>query len=113
MKRILLILFAFLLSAGACVAQETTPETGTTGKVKKEEARWHGVIVRHNDEKSTLDVRKGRVVKTVLYDSSTQWSDHSNPADRSKFKDGVDVIALGTWDEKGRLHAKFIDLRHD
>jgi hypothetical protein len=113
MKGVLLVLFAVVLAAGGCLAQEATAGKESASKAKKDEARWHGVIVRHNDEKSTLDVRKGRIEKTVVFDSSTEWSDHSQPADRSAFKDGVDIIALGTWDEKGRLHAKFIDLRHE
>lgn len=118
MKRVLLVLLAVVVAAGACLAQEAAPGKGTgdKGKTSAKQARWHGVIIRHNDEKHTFDVRKGTGEsganwRTVVYSDSTKWTNRDKPADRSAFKDGADIIALGTWDEKGRLIADRIDLR--
>ena len=74
-------------------------------------ARWHGMIIRSNKDDSTFTVRRQNIEKTVQYDSSTKWTHLNKPAEMSEFKDGTDVICLGTYDEKGVLHASRIDLR--
>ena len=76
-------------------------------------ARWHGVIIRTNKDDSTFTVRRQNIDKTVQYDSSTKWTHLNKPAEMSEFKDGTDVICLGTYDEKGVLHASRIDLRRE
>ena len=58
MKRISAILLTLILTAAVVSAQET--DTGSVqGKAHKQAAsksfRWHGIIQRHNDDKSTLD----------------------------------------------------------
>jgi hypothetical protein len=108
-------LFAFLIAAPIS-AQETGDKTA---KTKTEAARWEGTVVRHNSDKSTLDVRKqgGTVEKTIHYDSSTKWTsqEHSskkvNDIDASQVKDGDRVICLGTLDDKGDFHATMISKR--
>lgn len=88
------------------------------GKAAKE-ARWEGVVVRHNADKSTLTVRKvgASVEKTVAYDGSTQWvsqehgSKKVNPIEAGDVKDEDRVICKGTWDKDGSLHATLISKR--
>jgi hypothetical protein len=54
---------------------------------------------------------------TVQYDSSTHWvsQEHSskkvNDIDASQIKDGDRVIAKGTWEKPGVLHATLISKR--
>jgi Cu/Ag efflux protein CusF len=76
------------------------------------EARWHGVIVRIDKDKSTMDVRKGTIEKKIHFDSSTKWTRGTKAADMSDFKEGSDVICLGTY-ESGSvvMNATRIDLR--
>jgi len=75
------------------------------------ESRWHGTIVGISEDTSSLDVRRGTDERRVYYDSSTKWTKGSGPADPSEFKEGSDVICLGSYDEKGEFHATRIDLR--
>jgi hypothetical protein len=79
----------------------------------KDQLRWHGIIVRWAKDQSTLDVRKGTVVKTIHYDSSTKWTQAQGkqPAEMSAFTEGSDVICLGKAGEKGSFMATQIDLR--
>ena len=111
MKRVIvflsLVLFAAGLVVGSAVAfgQEKTPAT-------PKENRWHGVIVRINKDASTMDVRRGTFEKKIHWDSSTKWTKGTKAADMSEFKEGSDVICLGTYD-KGSvvMNATRIDLR--
>jgi hypothetical protein len=81
--------------------------------------RWEGNVVRSNQDKSTLTVRKvgSSEEKTVAYDSSTKWvsqehgSKKVNDIDASQVKDGDRVICEGTWDKDGVLHATLISKR--
>lgn len=81
----------------------------TAGSPK--EGRWHGTIVRINTDQSWMDVRKGRIEKRIRFDSSTKWTAGTKPAEMSEFKEGSDVICLGTYDEKGVMTATRVDLR--
>ncbi len=88
-------------------------------KKAAKEARWEGVVIRSNPDKSTLTVRKvgSSAVMTVQYDSSTRWvsqehgSKKVNDIDASQVKDGDRVICKGTWESKGVLHATLISKR--
>ncbi|HEV8383844.1 MAG TPA: hypothetical protein VGQ11_03155 [Candidatus Acidoferrales bacterium] len=106
MRKIFTILLAIAFVAAGLAAQE---------KAKKEksakEYRVSGYIVRTNAAESTLIVKKGNQEKTVIYNSSTSWTQNSKPAEMSLFKDNENVICFGTYDEKGRLVARRIDLR--
>ena len=102
------------------VTQVRAQEAGDkTAKAKTDAARWEGTVVRHNSDKSTLDVRKrgSAEEKTIHYDSSTKWTSQEhgskkvNDIDASQVKDGDRVICLGTLDDKGDFHAATISKR--
>ena len=114
MKRVFAILLLLLLTAGTALAQEAdTPsakdktQKATTSKV----FRWHGIIQRHNTDKSTLDVARHGFVRTVVYNDSTQWLSGGKPANQQDFTDGADVIVFGNLDKDGRVEASRINLR--
>jgi hypothetical protein len=100
------VLMAFLSAPG--FAQSATKE-----------ARVEGRVVRSNKDKSTLTVhvRDMNADKTVVYDASTKWSSQhhgdkkANTIDASEVKDGDQVICLGSYDDKGELHATSISKR--
>jgi hypothetical protein len=112
-KRLFTLLFASVLVfglSGSVFAQEASkPAEGKAAK----QGRVEGIVTRSNKDNSTLTVRNRdtNVEKTVLYDSSTQWTSqehHSktvNNIDASQVKDNDRVICLGTWDKDGVLHA--------
>jgi Ni/Co efflux regulator RcnB len=112
MKKLLAVLLLSVVAVAvvttrSAMAQEQ-PEKMTA---KEKEARWHGIIVRDNQDTSSLDVRRQGIEKRIYYDSSTRWTEGTKPADRSEFKSGVDVICLGKYDESKQFHATRIDLR--
>ena len=115
MKRVFTILLLLMLTAGAAQAQEAdTPSAkDKTQKATTSKAlfRWHGIIQRHNPDKSTLDVARHGFVRTVVYNDSTQWLSGGKPADRKDFSDGADVIVFGNLDKDGRVEASRINLR--
>jgi hypothetical protein len=106
------ILVAIFAAAGlmtqVAIAQEQTPPKATAAA---QEQRWHGVITHINEKMSTMDVLKGSVTKTIHYDSSTKWTEVNKPSQMSAFKEGSEVICIGTIDKKGVYHATRIDLR--
>ena len=83
------------------------------------EDRVEGQVVRSSKDKSTLTVRVRDVnaEKTVVYDASTKWTSQYhgdkkvNTIDASQVKDGDQVICLGSYDDKGELHATTISKR--
>ncbi len=115
MRKILILLFLAILAPVSFAAQEKAAGEKKEKTEKKaaaaKEDRWSGTIQRQYKDSSTLIVRKGNIDKTVVYDASTKWTQGKKTADASLFKDGVRVIALGKYDEKGRLIATRIDLR--
>lgn len=111
-KAMFFILVAIFAAAGlmtqAAMAQEQKPAQATAAA---KEARWHGMIVNINEKTSTLDVRRQKVTRTVYYDDSTKWTQGTKTMEMKEFKTGSDVICLGTFDEKGNIHATRIDMR--
>jgi len=116
----LFALFCMPLLGFLMVTQVRAQEAGDkTAKAKAEAARWDGTVVRHNSDKSTLDVRKrgSTVEKTIHYDSSTKWTSQEhgskkfNDIDASQVKDGDRVICKGMLDDKGDFHATMISKR--
>ena len=111
-KAMFFILVAIFAAAGlmtqVAIAQEQNPPKATASA---NEQRWHGVITHINEKMSTLDVLRGSVTKTIHYDSSTKWTEVNKPSQMSAFKEGSEVICLGTVDKKGIYHATRIDLR--
>jgi hypothetical protein len=83
------------------------------------QARWEGIVTRSNKDQSTLTVRArgSNVEKTVMWDSSTKFTSqehHSkkvNTIDASQVADNDRVICVGTYDDKGVLHASLISKR--
>jgi hypothetical protein len=98
-------------------AQEAPAQDKSEKKAK--EARLEGNVVRSSPDQSTLTLRKsgGNAEMTVQYDSSTHWvsqehgSKKVNDIDASQVKDGDRVIAKGTWEKAGVLHATLISKR--
>lgn len=97
-------------------SKDSTKETKAKAEKK---ARWEGIIARSNKEKSSFTVRKRgtETERTVTYDSSTKFvsqehgSKKTNKIDPSDVKDGDRIIAVGTWDKDGALHATLISKR--
>ncbi|HMD97046.1 MAG TPA: hypothetical protein VKM93_06910 [Terriglobia bacterium] len=110
-KTMVCLLLAVLAVAGysvrATIAQESQQKTMKAPK----QGRWHGVIIRWDKDTSTLTVRKGNNDRQIHYDSSTKWTQGTAAAEMSAFKEGSDVICIGTFDEKGRFMANRIDLQ--
>jgi hypothetical protein len=113
MKKIVFLLFTALLVSAVAAGQEAgSTDTGMKKETKAAKlTRWHGRIVRSNKDASTLDVAKGNVQKTVVYDDTTAWTNKGKKADQSEFKDGSDVIVVGTYNDKGQLMAHRIELK--
>jgi hypothetical protein len=94
-------------------SQQTTavPEQNETSYRAGPPVRWHGTIVRRNEDQSTLVVRKGNVDKFILYDASTQWTQGTTSVGIDEFTEGSEVICLGNADDRGSFHATRCDLR--
>jgi hypothetical protein len=128
-KKLFSLLLGLVLVAclsTVALAQADTAANDSKKDDKKEakataekKARWEGIVVRSNKDKSTLTVRKRGTAqeRTVEYDSSTEFaaqehgSKKTTKIDPSEIKDGDRIIAVGTWDKKGVLHASLISKR--
>jgi hypothetical protein len=116
-KKFFTLLFASVLAFPLSTVV-FAPNAAAQDKAAKE-ARWEGVVVRSNPDKSTLTVRKvgSSVEKTVEYGSSTKWvsQEHGsktvNDIDVSQVKDNDRVICKGTYSQDGVLHATLISKR--
>ena len=105
-------------NAGAAKEAPSQQTGEKKGKVAKE-ARWEGIVIRSNKDKSTLTVRKigSNTEKTVHYDSSTiitsqeHGSKKVNHITADQIQDNDRVICLGAYDKKGDLHATLISKR--
>jgi len=110
-KIMLFVLLAVFAAAGLTVrgtmAQETEKKTTASAK----QGRWHGTIIRISKDQSTLDVRRRGIERRIHFDDSTKWTGGGKAVEMSEFKEGSDVICLGTFDEKGEFHATRIDLQ--
>ena len=112
MKKLFTILLAIaFVSVGLAAQEQKAPAKKEKTATEAKEYRISGYIVRTNAAESTLTVKKGNQEKTVVYDASTKWTQNSKPAEMSLFKENENVICFGTYDDKGRLMARHIDLR--
>jgi hypothetical protein len=110
-----LFAFAVVFALSTAVFAQEAPKEAKAAKP----ARWEGMVTRVSKDQSTLTVRNvgSSHEKTVQYDSSTKWvsqehgSKKVNDIDSSQVKDGDRVIAEGTWDKDGVLHATLISKR--
>jgi hypothetical protein len=112
-KKVLTLSFALVLVFSLCV-----PTFADDSKMGKQ-ARWEGMVARSNKDQNTLTVRaRGtNVEKIVHYDSSTKFTSQEhgskkiNEIDASQINDDDRVICLGSYDDKGELHATLISKR--
>jgi Cu/Ag efflux protein CusF len=114
MRRVIVILLfpAFALVGLAAHVAVANGQEKPAAAAKQ--GRWHGVIVRINKDASTLDVRKGTIEKRIHFDSSTKWTRGTKTVDMSEFKEGADVICLGTYESGSAvMNATRIDLRRE
>jgi len=111
MRKVLFLLLVGVFAFAGYRVQSTVAQEKQAKATTQKQGRWHGVIVDFDKENSAIDVRKENVTKKVYYDSSTKWTEGKKTIDMSQFKEGSDVICLGTYDEKLNLHATRIDLR--
>jgi len=96
------------LAAPRTIAQENKEKEQKASRAA--EARWSGVIVRLNQDVSTVTVRKQHIEKTIHFDSATKRTKGTHNIDMSQFKEGDRVICLGKYDNK-EFVASRIDLR--
>ncbi len=111
-KVIVILLFAVFAAVG--LAFHNAVANGQTKEVLvPKPSRWHGVIVMIDKDKSTMDVRRENVVKTIHFESSTKWTEAKGTKviDMSEFKEGSEVVCLGTYKKSGVMNATQIDLR--
>ena len=108
-----------LLFASVLVFPLSTAVFAQEAPKEAKAARWEGVVIRVSKDKSTLTIRNQNSTqeRTVQFDSSTKWvsqehgSKKVNDIDSSQVKEGDRVIAEGTWDKDGVLHATVISKR--
>jgi cytochrome c-type biogenesis protein CcmE len=109
-----------LLAVFAGVGFATRPAAAQEkekGKEKKvaaaQETRVRGTLKMIDKSASTLIVRdRAGTDRIVHFDSATEWTRKTQKIDPSEFKEGVHVICLGKYDEKGTFQATRIDLRY-
>lgn len=115
MRRLLAVLFAAVLIMTGLMASGFAQEkkAPATKAAAAKEDRWHGSIIRFDTARKTLELRRAgqTISRTVVYTDSTKWTDNNKPAQMPAFKEGMDFIAVGTFDKDGRLIARQIDLR--
>lgn len=112
---------AFTQQAANDEGNKDTASQQTVEKKHKaaKEDRWEGIVIRSSKENSTLTVRKigSKSEKTVHYDNSTLFTSQEhgskqvNHINADQIQDNDRVICLGTFDDKGGLHATLISKR--
>jgi len=83
------------------------------GKIKRRPARKRPVGTAESSglTRTNHGWTSARGTKRVRFDSSTKWTAGTETRYTGDYQEGEDVICLGTYDEKGALHATRIDLR--
>lgn len=126
LKRLLplVCLFALVLSIPV-FAQEGSKAEESKESPKKEMAehgkqgRAEGFIARTSPDKHMFTVRQNGTSneKTVMYDDSTKFTSQehgsktANKISADDIKDNDRVIAIGTYDKEGVLHASMVSKR--
>jgi cytochrome c-type biogenesis protein CcmE len=106
----LLVGFAGIGFSTRVSAQEKAKEKNVAAA---QETRVRGTLKMIDKAASTMIVRdKSGTDRIVHFDSATEWTKKTEKIDPSEFKEGVHVICLGKYDEKGAFHATRIDLRY-
>ncbi|HXX22006.1 MAG TPA: hypothetical protein VEO19_02510 [Terriglobia bacterium] len=96
MRRVIVILPFTAFAVVGLAAHVAVANGQEKAAAAPKESRWHGVIMRINKDESTMDVRRGTIERKVHFDSSTKWTEGTKAIDMSEFKEGEDVICLGT-----------------
>ena len=108
--RVVLLFAAFAVAALALGIAFANGQEKAPAAAK--ESRWHGIIIRIDKDASTMDVKRGNVERKIHWDSSTKWTEGTKDIDMSEFKEGSDVICLGTYPSGSVvMNATRIDLR--
>jgi len=114
MKKVIVILLFAVFAVVGLATQSTVANGQEKAPAGPKLSRWHGKIVMFDKDKSTMEVRRENIVKTVHYDSKTKWTKDKGTKviDMSEFKEGSEMICLGTY-SKGSvvLDATNVDLR--
>lgn len=111
LKKLVAVLF------GMTLVFSVSASSFAQGKTKP--GRVEGRVIRSDKDKMNLTVRRLNTPNetNVVYDASTKWSSQyhgdkkANTIDASEVKDGDRVICLGSYDDKGVLHAATISKR--
>jgi Cu/Ag efflux protein CusF len=110
-KVIVILLFASFAVLGLA-SHDTVAYGQEKAAVGPQVTRWHGHIVRLYKDESKMDVRRGDIIKTIRFDSSTKWTEGTKVIDMSEFKEGSDVVCLGTYESGSKvMTATRVDLR--
>ena len=117
LKKKLGLVFALALTFP--LAQVAFAQDAPAKAKESKEERWEGRVARSDKDKNMLVVREsgGNSQRTVVYDSSTKWVSQYhgdkkvNDIDAGEVKDGDYVIAKGTIDKDGVVHATLISKR--
>lgn len=121
----LVISMCLLMMSVAVFAQEGSKkeeakETPAQEKAEHgKQARWEGYIARSNPDKHMFTVREVGTSheKEVMYDDSTQFTSQEHGSKKvdnitaSDIHDNDRIIARGTYDDQGVMHAKMISKR--
>ena len=110
-KVIVILLFASFAVLGLA-SHDTVAFGQEKATAGPQVTRWHGHIVRLYKDESKMDVRRGNVTKTIRFDSSTKWTEGKKVLDMSEFKEGYDVLCLGSYESGSKvMTAAQVDLR--
>jgi len=112
MKRLVVILLFAVFAVVGLIPHNAFANGQQKAAAAPKVSRWHGQIIRFNMDKSTMDVRRGNFTKTIHFDSSTKWTNGSKVIDMSEFKEGSDVLCLGTYESGDKvMNATRVDLQ--
>jgi hypothetical protein len=110
--KVIVILLSLAFAMGGLATHYAVANGQAKPAAGPREMRWHGAIVRINKDQSTMDVRNGGYQKRIHFDSSTKWTQGTKPADKSEFKEGVQVTCFGNYKAGSVvMDASRIDLR--
>ncbi len=111
MRKTLVVAF-LLLFAFVCITPQDLWAQAAEKKAKEPTAiKVDGTIIRHNAEKSTMDVKTKTKERVVVYNETTKWLIADKPADKKEFTDGKRVLVHGMLDDKGNVVAETISLK--
>jgi hypothetical protein len=113
-KTLVFTLLAVFVGMGLASQPVMAQEKGKEKKVAAAQGtRVRGTVKTVDKDASTIIVtEQAGTEKIVHFDSATEWTRKTQKIDPSEVKEGVHVLCLGKYDEKGTFHATRIDLRY-